>query len=126
MQRVGNKTKYIKRSSESSSNEVTPKTKRIRVTNSAKPHLMKRYPINLNQERLSIEDYEEAERVLQEEGEKPDPDPEVYLPLMKSTFEFRRQYVVSDAESARDIMEKHPFMKTESVVCVMCFVWKYC
>ena len=124
MQRVDNKKKYVKRSAESSSDEVTPKTKRIRVANSAKPHLMKRYPIHLmDQERLSTEDYEEAERVLQEEWEKPDPDPEVYLPLMKSTFEIRRQYVVSEAESARDIMEKHP-LKRESVVRVMCFVQK--
>lgn len=78
----------------------------------------------MEQERLSTDDYEEAERVLQEEGEKPDPDPEVYLPLMKSTFEMRRQFVVSEAESARDIMEKHPLMKRESVVRVMCFVQK--
>ena len=122
---MDNKKKYVKRSADSSSDEVTPKTKRVRVANSAKPHLMKRYPIHLmEQERLSTDDYEEAERVLQEEGEKPDPDPEVYLPLMKSTFEMRRQFVVSEAESARDIMEKHPLMKRESVVRVMCFVQK--
>ena len=38
----------------------------------------------------------------------PDPDPSIYLPLMKSTFDIRRQYVVVEAESARDIMEIHP------------------
>ena len=45
------------------------------------------------------------------------PDPHIYLPLMKATFDFRKQYIVSsEAESAVDIMEKYSFLKLKEVV----------
>ena len=35
---------------------------------------------------------------------------------MKSKFDFHRQYIVSEVESAIEIMEKYPFLKQEAVV----------
>ena len=62
------------------------------------------------------ESYEQAERKLHKEQNKSHPNPDVNLPLMSQTFDIRRQYIVSEAECARDIMEKYHFMKIESTV----------
>ena len=87
---------------------------------------LNRYPVNVvSREQISADAFKEAECPLKEEEEDPNPDPQVYLPLMKSTFDFRRQYVVSEAESAFEIMEKYSFFWLEdvvSIVYVMCFI----
>lgn len=107
----------MKRSAGTSSDDASG-SKRPRVTTSGKPHLMKRYPINLMcHERMSPEAIKDAQKALKEEERELLQNQRV-LPLMKTTFSIRRQYVVSEAESARNIMERHPFMKVETVVCV--------
>ena len=65
---------------------------------------------------MSPEVLQESELALKEQEEMTNPDPHIYLPLMKATFDFRRQYVVSEAESAVDIMEKYSFLKLKEVV----------
>ena len=116
----------MKTAAGTSSDDAIPANKRVRITASGKPHLLKRYPIRImSREQMSAEALEGAQLALKEEEEKIHPDPDIYLQLMKSTFVFRRQYIVSEAESAQEIMEKHPFLKFEAVVsmCVhMCFI----
>ena len=111
----------MKKAAGRSGDDTTPTSKRPRVASSGKPHLLKRYPVNVvSREQMSADALEEAECALKEEEEDPNPDPQVYLPLMKSTFDFRRQYVVSEAESAIEIIEKYSFLKLEDVVNIMC------
>ena len=106
----------MKRSHEAPSDEVkTPK--RARVASTGNPQLMKRYPISFStKEHIMPETYEESERKLRKEQKKSHPNPDVYLPLMSQTFDIRRQYIVSEADCARDIMDKYHFMKIESTV----------
>ncbi len=107
----------MRKAAERSGDETTPTSKRPRVASTGKPHLLKRYPVNImSREQLSADALEEAELELKEEEEKTNLDPHIYLPLMKSTFDFRRQYVVSEAESANEIMEKYSFLKLKDVV----------
>ena len=111
----------MKKAAGRSGDDATPSSKRPRVAASGKPHLLKRYPINImSREQMTAEALEEAELGLKEEEEKTNPDPHVYLPLMKSTFDFRRQYIVSEAESALEILEKHSFLKSTEVVGILC------
>ena len=53
---------------------------------------------------------------LSKETGKPKPRKEVVLPLMKSCFFSRRQYVMNDAQSVIEILEKYPALKMPSVV----------
>ena len=110
----------MKKAAGKSSHDATPTCKRPRIAATGKPHLLKRYPINIMScEQMSPEALQETELTLKEQEEKTNPDPHIYLPLMKATFDFHRQYIVTEAESAVDIMEKYSYLKLKEVVSII-------
>ena len=83
-----------------------------------KLELQKRYPINTRQstsdDPASIQSHIDA---LENEMKKSKPRDQILLPLMKSTFDIRREFVRDVAVSVRSILDKYPALTHPSVVC---------
>ena len=64
------------------------------------------------------EEERSAANALEREMQNGKPRREVFLPLMKSTFRARRQYILNDAVSVQDIWSNYPALKDFSAVSV--------
>ena len=53
-------------------------------------------------------------------SDKEKPRKEVLLPLTKSTFPARRSYILHEAGSVNDTMQKYPALRMHFIVCVVC------
>ena len=57
---------------------------------------------------------------IEKELDKEKPRKEVLLPLMKSTFPARRSYILHEAGSVNDTVQKYPALKMHFIVRVVC------
>ena len=55
---------------------------------------------------------------ISKEMEKEKPRKDILLPLMKSTFYFRRKYILESEDSVFVKLEKFPGLKMPSLVCL--------
>lgn len=110
--RINNSEKHrkAKRKRASSDDDSTPPKKRGRPKKNISDS---RYPQPMKTEggdsRKSLE-------ALEIEIKKEHPRKEVVLPLMKSCFMERRDFVINDASCAVEILQKYPALKLSSVV----------
>ena len=91
-----------------------PQNKRKKI----KTELLKRYPVTsfkstLSDDAASIQSHL---KTINEELKKTKPRDQLLLPLMKSTFTIRRDYVQNEANSVKDILEKYPALNRPAVV----------
>lgn len=113
MDRVYNSEKHRKgkkRKKDSSDDEEPPPKKR----GQPKKVQESRYPKPMTI--TSSGDTEKTQEALKVELQKENPRKEVVLPLLKSGFEDRRNFVIQDAKSAKEILEVFPALKLSSVV----------
>ena len=110
IQRVRNVIKtYNKKAVREDDDALQNKRKKI------KTELLKRYPVTsfkstLFDDAASIQSHL---KTINEELKKRD---QLLLPLMKSTFTIRRDYVQNEANSVKDILEKYPALNRPAVV----------
>lgn len=84
--------------------------------------LLKRYPITdaiVNSE--NAESLEQHKKAISKELAKTRPRDSILLPLMKSTYDERRMYVLNDATSVNQILSKYPALCHPAMVC--CINW---
>ena len=75
-----------------------------------------RYPVVTANETVSTEDDIAANDALIKELQNAKPRKEIYLPLMKRTFPFRRHFILHNASSVRLILRDYPALKESSAV----------
>lgn len=80
-----------------------------------------RYP-ELSHAEGSNEEAKLALEALSKEMSNAKPRRDIFLPLMKSTFSLRRQYILHDALSVENILQEYPAMKHTNVVGVLILV----
>ena len=81
--------------------------------------LLRRYPISVDGHSDSNENAESCEqhnRAIAAELAKAKPWDSVLLPLVKSTYSERRMFVLNDAVSVKDILEKYQAMSRPAIV----------
>ena len=115
MERLRNKRKKVSTGSECDSH--APASKKGKGT-SVKQALMRRYPPRLHED---INEDEESVQVhvqsMQSEMRKKKPRDIVLLPLLKSTYLARRDYITSDERSdVEEILQEYPALQLPSAV----------
>ena len=91
-----------------------PQKKRGRPKKSDSP-LSARYP-DIHGEALNPVAENRNTDAVAKELEKQQPRKDIILPLMKSLYSSRRQYILNDAVSASDTIDKFPALKLSFVV----------
>lgn len=75
-----------------------------------------RYPALICNESIAPDEERSACEALRREMQNERPRRELFLPLMKSTFVLRRQYILHYAGSVRDILQDYPALKEACAV----------
>lgn len=81
--------------------------------------LLRRYPVSSNSSSSYIgnsTDNEQHEKAIAAELKKKKPRDTVLLPLMKSTYESRRMFILNEVTSVSSIVDKYPALANQVVV----------
>lgn len=99
-------------------NELQPKGSKRR----RKDGILARYPVTANddstQDRATIEKFKNA---ISNELKKAKPRDSVLLPLMKSTFNERRMFILGEPVSLIDTLDSYPALKRPTIVSIMIY-----
>ena len=118
MQRIRNVIKTANKKARNLDENYTPDSQGLQKKRRKKEQLCRRYPIfSKNQgvcdDPQSIESHMKG---LENELKKAKPRDHLLLPLMKSTFSVRRDWIVDGAESVASILKQYPALSRLAVV----------
>ena len=78
--------------------------------------ILRRYPVGIRSGLDDCSSIEQHKKALTNELAKSKPRDSVLLPLMKSTYNERRMYILNEAISVGNILEKYPALSRIAVV----------
>lgn len=90
----------------------------------ASANINERYPALDNNE-MGAEEEKSAFDALYAEMKTSKPKSDVFLPLMRSTFVMRRQYILHSAVSVQHILQEYPALKEPVAVCYITIYFSY-